>query len=129
MTLDITSTHPYTDNHTDQLTAWLTGTPHHWDYDGDLVIDTPDGQIYPRPGWLLIRWTDNAVTTATPRIAERIYGPQGLLGQAQDTVTRVRALADSWAKAGPPPLGTSVSRWVDARLIELNAALDQTTEH
>lgn len=44
--------------------------------------------------------------------------------RAEAAVERVRALADRWAKAGPP-LGTSVSRWVDARLIELNAALDE----
>jgi len=41
---------------------------------------------------------------------------------------RVRALADQWVKAGPPALGTSVSRWWDARLIELNTALD-TKDH
>lgn len=44
---------------------------------------------------------------------------------AEAAVTRVHALADRWVKAGPPPLGTSVSRWWDARLIELNAALDE----
>ncbi|ELP67636.1 hypothetical protein STRTUCAR8_08599 [Streptomyces turgidiscabies Car8] len=37
---------------------------------------------------------------------------------------RVRALTARWVKAGPPPLGTPVSRWWDARLAELNTALD-----
>lgn len=36
------------------------------------------------------------------------------------TVTRVIDLYERWVKAGPPPLGTSVSRWWDARLVELH---------
>ncbi|WP_033307367.1 hypothetical protein RFN58_07010 [Streptomyces iakyrus] len=42
--------------------------------------------------------------------------------QAADgtTATRVTALYERWVKAGPPPLGTSVSRWWDARLVELH---------
>jgi hypothetical protein len=47
------------------------------------------------------------------------------LKTTEAAIKRVRALADSWVKAGPPPLGTSVSRWWDARLIELRAALDE----
>ena len=46
------------------------------------------------------------------------------LGQAEKRLARIRALADQWAKAGPPPLGTSIARWVDRRLVELNTALD-----
>ena len=45
--------------------------------------------------------------------------------RAEAAIARVRALADQWVKAGPPPLGTSVSRWWDRRLIELNTALDE----
>lgn len=44
--------------------------------------------------------------------------------RAEAAVERVRALRTHWIKAGPPPLGTSVSRWWDARLVELNDALD-----
>lgn len=39
---------------------------------------------------------------------------------------RVQALADRWAKAGPPPLGTSMARWWDGRLVELNTALAES---
>ncbi|MDX2566065.1 hypothetical protein PV413_23790 [Streptomyces scabiei] len=85
MSTDITSTHPYTDNHTDQLTAWLADTPHHFDGDGDLVIDTPDGEIHPRPGSWLIRWTDGEVTVASPRTAHRTYGPEGIAGRLRAT--------------------------------------------
>jgi hypothetical protein len=45
-------------------------------------------------------------------------------GRAEAIRERVRVLADRWVKAGPPPLGTSVSRWWDTRLVELNTALD-----
>ncbi|GAQ61914.1 hypothetical protein [Streptomyces scabiei] len=110
-----------------ELAAWLGDAPH--TLDGNrLILHTDLGDMYPRAGWTLLKWSDGEITVASPRTVERVYGPHGLLGQAQHAVTRVRALADSWAKAGPPPPGTSISRWVDARLIELNTALDQTTE-
>jgi hypothetical protein len=38
---------------------------------------------------------------------------------AEATVTRVRNLAEQWTTAGPPPLGTLISRWWDRRLAEL----------
>ncbi|WP_206739492.1 hypothetical protein [Streptomyces sp. L2] len=51
---------------------------------------------------------------------------------AEGTVTRVIDLYEQWVKAGPPPLGTSVYRWWDARLAELHNAIqppaDQATE-
>ncbi|MFH8483150.1 hypothetical protein [Streptomyces sp. NPDC018055] len=40
-----------------------------------------------------------------------------------ETVARVIALHEQWVKAGSPPLGTSVNRWWDRRLIELDSAL------
>ncbi|MDX3582507.1 hypothetical protein [Streptomyces europaeiscabiei] len=42
---------------------------------------------------------------------------------AETQLAGVRTLYDRWVKAGPPPLGTSVSRWWDRRLVELGAAL------
>ncbi|GKQ35160.1 hypothetical protein [Streptomyces sp. A012304] len=42
---------------------------------------------------------------------------------AEQDVSRVIDLYERWVKAGPPPLGTSVSRWWDARLIELHDAI------
>jgi hypothetical protein len=42
---------------------------------------------------------------------------------AEAATNRIRALADRWAKAGPPPLGTPIARWWDKRLVELNTAL------
>ncbi|MFF7485609.1 hypothetical protein ACFZBC_08935 [Streptomyces luteogriseus] len=47
-------------------------------------------------------------------------------------VHRVIDLYERWVKAGPPPLGTSMSRWWDKRLVELHNAIlppaDKTTE-
>jgi hypothetical protein len=48
--------------------------------------------------------------------------------KAEAVVARVQALADQWAKAGPPPLGTPIARWVDRRLVELNTALKPTED-
>lgn len=38
-------------------------------------------------------------------------------------LSRVIDLQRRWTQAGAPPLGTSVSRWWDARLVELNEAI------
>lgn len=45
-----------------------------------------------------------------------------LLHGDQATKTRVAALCEQWVKAGPP-LGVSMARWWDARLIELRGAI------
>ncbi|MBZ6258830.1 hypothetical protein KVH22_25275 [Streptomyces olivaceus] len=62
-----------------------------------------------------------AVTEATEletaRVVSALYRP------AEDTVTRVITLHEQWVKAGPPPLGASLARWWDARLIELHNAI------
>lgn len=50
------------------------------------------------------------------------------LGDLRATIERVRALADRWVKAGPPPLGVSLARWWDMRLVELHKALLPTTD-
>lgn len=41
---------------------------------------------------------------------------------------RMRALYEQWVKAGPPPLGTSMARWWDARLVELHDAIRPPAE-
>ncbi|MFD9444979.1 hypothetical protein [Streptomyces sp. NPDC060001] len=42
-------------------------------------------------------------------------------GQGGDD--RVSSLYERWVKAGPPPLGVILSRWWDARLVELHDAI------
>ncbi|MFD5266729.1 hypothetical protein [Streptomyces sp. NPDC058335] len=46
-----------------------------------------------------------------------------LHSSAEQDVTRVIALYERWVQAGAPPLGTSMSRWWDARLVELHNAI------
>lgn len=41
---------------------------------------------------------------------------------------RVTALYERWLAAGPPPLGTLMSRWWDARLVELHEAIQPPDE-
>lgn len=47
---------------------------------------------------------------------------------ASADMSAVRDLLARWQTAGPPPLGTSLSRWWDRRLVELAAALATTKE-
>lgn len=42
----------------------------------------------------------------------------------QQRADQLAALYERWVKAGPPPIGMSVSRWWDTRLAELRAALN-----
>lgn len=70
---------------------------------------------------------DAAITVIAP--GARITAT--LAREAEAGVTRVIALYEQWVKAGPPPLGTPVTRWWDARLVELHDAIqpaDQITE-
>lgn len=48
---------------------------------------------------------------------------------SEQDISRVTALYEQWVKAGPPPLGALMSRWWDARLAELHAALLPPTDH
>lgn len=77
-------------------------------------------------------WSDHGVAPAwltegwPPHIDSCEHLKQ--MAQFDEALSRVRALADGWVKAGPPPLGASMARWWDARLVELNAALDEPKE-
>ena len=46
-----------------------------------------------------------------------------LARHSEATVQRTTDLYERWVKAGPPPLGTSLARWWDQRLVELRAAI------
>jgi hypothetical protein len=43
-------------------------------------------------------------------------------------VQRVGDLYERWVKAGPPPLGASLARWWDQRLVELREAVPSTKD-
>ncbi|MFJ6061631.1 hypothetical protein ACIQHU_01180 [Streptomyces tendae] len=77
----------------------------------------------PSPFESSARAADEAASTA--RVLSALHR------SAEDTVTRVIDLHEQWVAAGPPPLGASLARWWDARLVELHDAIqpaDQTTE-
>lgn len=46
----------------------------------------------------------------------------------QSNLLSVYRLRQEWLTAGPPPLGTSVSRWWDQRLVELGDALAEAID-
>ncbi|MFF9310110.1 hypothetical protein ACF1BS_04280 [Streptomyces sp. NPDC014748] len=52
--------------------------------------------------------------SSTPRVLSALHR------SAEEDVARVIELYEQWVKAGPPPLGTSMSRWWDVRLAELH---------
>ncbi|MEH0590815.1 hypothetical protein [Streptomyces scabiei] len=114
-----------------ELTAWLGDAPH--TLDGNrLILHTDLGDMYPRTGWTLLKWSDGEITVASPRIVERVYGPGGLLGQAQDTVTRVREAAAQLMRAALNTGGEPVTprdQGIDTAVRRILAALDQTTEY
>lgn len=109
------------------LIAWLGGDGHHFD-GTQLVIHTTDGDIYPEPGWTIVRWPDGDLTVMSPRAAVKRLAPGARATDAEAAVQRVAALHERWVKAGPPPLGTSISRWWDRRLAELHNALHNPTK-
>jgi hypothetical protein len=51
-----------------------------------------------------------------------------LARDSEATVSRVIDLYERWVKAGPPPLGASLSRWWDQRLVELHDAILNPTK-
>jgi len=43
---------------------------------------------------------------------------------AEHEESRVTDLYEQWVQAGPPPLGVSINRWWDKRLVELHRAIN-----
>ncbi len=78
-------------------------------------------------GWLgLGHHTQTSALLERERHAVEEHGEPVADGQRAEAANeRVRALTARWIKAGPPPLGVPLARWWDARLAELNAALDE----
>ena len=90
-----------------------TGEPGHWQA---RVLP------YEMDAWQKAAGTTPAVTQATEdATTARVFA--ALHRSAEQDVSRVIALYERWVKAGPPPLGTSMSRWWDARLVELHDAI------
>lgn len=80
------------------LIAWLGDDGHHFD-GTQLVIHTTDGDIYPEPGWTIVRWPDGDLTVMSPRAAVKRLAPGaqatpsraqtkllGMVGQADPSI-------------------------------------------
>ncbi|MDX2528018.1 hypothetical protein [Streptomyces europaeiscabiei] len=78
---------------------------------------TPDEQQRLRDG------LDQLACATDGELRRQLADMIAALGRAETELAGVRALRDRWVKAGPPPLGTPMSRWWDRRLVELGAAL------
>ena len=85
-----------------------------------------DQQPEPAVGDTPVADEELAQAQADTETTARIFA--ALHRSAEETVTRSIALYERWLAAGPPPLGTSVSRWWDARLVELHDALNPPKE-
>ena len=90
----ITDTRVFTHPPEPDLTDWLADTPHTLDGD-QLTLHTDLGDMQPRPGWTLLKWNDGEITAASPRTAERVYAPHGLLGR----LTTAQLTAAHWHQA------------------------------
>ncbi|MFE6284379.1 hypothetical protein [Streptomyces sp. NPDC057877] len=80
------------------------------------------------PAWAEAHAADREVFVAmADAVLPVILPTTKLLGEiarsADAEVKRVIDLYERWVKAGPPPLGASMSRWWDARLLELRNAI------
>lgn len=83
----ITHTHTWDGSH--NLPHWL-----HWD-GAHPAIPGRDDHTQAQPGWMLVRWSDGQVTIASPQVAARAYGPDGLAGRlarAEARLAKARAL-------------------------------------
>lgn len=85
-----TITHTHLWDGTRDLPTWLTPSHYRWDGHQQLVIHHPDGDTRPQPGWTLVHWTDGITTAASPQVAERAYGPDGLWGRLQRAESELR---------------------------------------
>lgn len=96
-------------------------------YTGQHIVRGVTGEFYPIAEDVLAETYELAPgPAATEReTTTRIFA--ALHRSAEQDVSRVIDLYERWVKAGPPPLGTSVARWWDARLIELHDAILPTT--
>ncbi|WP_329336144.1 hypothetical protein OG252_13245 [Streptomyces sp. NBC_01352] len=90
-------------------------------YTGQHIIRGVKGEYYPIAEEVLAE-TYETVASA----------PAATQATDAETTTRAVALYERWVKAGPPPLGASLARWWDKRLVELHHAIvppnDQTQE-
>ena len=82
---DITRTWTWTGSR--DLPDWLDRR-HHWHTDRP-IIHTADGPRTLYDGWIVIGWSDGAITVASATVAERVYGPDGIAGRLERAETEL----------------------------------------
>jgi hypothetical protein len=96
---------------------------------GQHIVRGVKGEFYPIAEDVLAETYErvgDGPAAAERETTTRVFA--ALHRSAKQDVSRVIALYERWVKAGPPPLGTPVSRWWDARLVELHDAILPPTE-
>lgn len=73
-------------------------------------------------------WALHSATIALRALLDQAARPAphpiALVARAEDDdLNRVTKLLSRWTQAGPPPLGVSLARWWDTRLVELREAI------
>ncbi|KND29879.1 hypothetical protein [Streptomyces stelliscabiei] len=80
------------------LIKWLGEDTHRFD-GHQLVLQTSDGDVYPEPGWTLLRWPDGDLTAMSTRAAAKRLTP---------TTAAPSRVQEEWiAKYGNRPAGTA----------------------
>ncbi|MFI9340000.1 hypothetical protein ACIG0D_01790 [Streptomyces sp. NPDC052773] len=80
-------------------------------YTGQHIVRGVKGEFYPIAEDVLAETYESVTSPAATEATE------------PEKTARVIDLYERWVKAGPPTLGTPVSRWWDARLAELRNAI------
>jgi hypothetical protein len=123
-----TVTHTHIWDGTRSLPTWLTPERYAWHDGQQLLIYTNDGDAWPLPGWLLVHWSDGMITVASPSVAERIFGADGLRGRAERAeaaIKRVRAIPrQPHSSQRASELGRAYTRGWESVISALDAALD-----
>jgi hypothetical protein len=99
-------------------------------YTGQHIVRGVKGEFYPIAEDVLVE-TYEPVSSGPTAIDAETTTPvfAALHRSAEQDVSRVIDLYERWVKAGPPPLGTPIARWWDARLAELHDAILPPTNH
>lgn len=114
-----------------ELAAWCGGSVSGTYAEPKIFVPTLEGELVARVGDWIVKGTRGEFWPVKGDIFAETYESADIEPAdpaAGGTVPRVIALYKRWVMVGAPPLGTSVSRWWDARLIELQDAIRPAAE-
>jgi hypothetical protein len=93
-----------------------------------LTIRTLEGEMTAQPGdWIIVGHKPGEAWPVREDIFAETYEPAASAptsaSDSRAALAPVIELCEGWTAAGAPPLGVSMARWWDARLVELNDAI------